>query len=643
MDAAEDQQSTMKDDLMEQCSSSASVNGGRRSRVPIYSMSKISTWKHKIQTKTTSLKTKLLNSLRFSESLRSVSSGCTTCELPTCELNARVLKAKELTTEMPNTAENIIGKVASFQFSPSLPIYDSMKATQCLEETLTCDASQLTEEPALPTPPQLSAEDHPSPFGIYYDSSSPKSPNQKHDDVLMSGDTGQINSAQLLSLVGSLLNSQGLHDSADGDLELIQRLEGSYNIVYVIRLPSATKYCLRVPAAGRPSQWTERDALLMEADAMTMRYIKRKSGLSMPDVLTFDTTCDNSIGHPYLLTTFVKGSPMYKVWDDTSHGDLEGRRQRMLKSIATEISKLRCLTWEVGMGTLDFEDPENPEPALSIEVYEGFPWEELYGVHRELKEVEKEMVSLLDYREALRDVYMEHAPKYRTDAAGSKWRKGEALLLNLMINCLPDAEKFDITATHPMIGSTQWFQLSQAFEDLQHTTMTIAPPDFNMQNIMVDDEGNVTGFIDWDGTQVVPCYRGWARYPKFLYSDWSIWFNNDYDITWDSTELERYRKDYARYMVEVMGGNGDCIFTSKSHLYESLHEAVNLRLRRQDFTDKILGIIFPRVDPILVLERLHDTECDGPQAMKPRELKVLWHRLRQLFEPLAGTDERFSF
>lgn len=642
---AEGPQSTMEVEPTSRArrSSSVSVINYQRSRIVTCSISKISTLKRKIKNKTTSLKAKLSNSLRPSNSSRSVSSGCTTCELPTCELNARVLKAKELTLAVSNTAETTIAKVDPVHASPALPIYESMQVVQCLEGFPACDASRLTHESGLSMPLQLNADGQSSSPEAHHEPPMQESSNQICDDITTWEDARQINSGQLLSLVGSLLNDQGLYDIADGELELMQRLEGSYNIIHVIRLPSATRYCLRVPAAGQLGRWTEQDALLMEADALTMRYIRKKSGLLMPDVLTFDTTCDNSIGRPYLLTTFINGSPMYKLWDDTSHTDLEDRRQKMLKSIAAEISKLRCLTWEVGMGTLDFEDPENPEPALSIEVDEGFPWEESYGCHRELKEVEKEMVSLLDYRVALRDVYMEHTPGYRTDAAGPKWRKGEELLLNLMINCLPDAEKFDITAPHPMMGSTQWFQLSQTFEDLPNTTMTIAPPDFNMQNIMVDDDCNVTGFIDWDGTQVVPCYRGWARYPKFLYSDWSIWFNNDYDTTWDSTELERYRKDYARYMIEAMQGEGDCIFTSKSHLYESLHEAVNLRLRRQDFTDKILGIIYPRVDPILMLERLHDSECNGPHAMKPRELKVLWHRLHQLFEPLVGSDERFSF
>lgn len=470
-------------------------------------------------------------------------------------------------------------------------------------------------------------------------------PDQEHrqnEDALVWGDVRHIKSDLLLSLVAEILIEERLYDRAQGDLKITDRLEGSYNSVTVIRLPSENKYCLRIPAASRPKCWTDEDADLWEADAKTMRYIKRKAGLLMPEVIKFDSKCVNQIGHPYLLTTFIEGRPIYEVWDDDSCTHLEDLRQKILKSIAGEISKLHCLTWKLGMGMLDFESEENPQPSWTIEVNEGFLWEKSCGLKRELTEEQKSLISIIDYRKTMQEVYLKHTPEWCGDPE-AKWRKGEQIFLNLMIHCLPDAEVYDVTTKQPSIGSLPWLQLSQRLETLQHTTMTIAPPDFNMQNIMVDDDGNVTGFLDWDGTQVVPCYRGWARYPKWLYRDWSLFFDNDSDLFWDSKELERYRQDYARYMEEAMDGRGDCLFTSKSHLYESLHEALRLRLRRQDFVDKVLAILYPRVDPVLFLERLQNTNSRGQQGLKRKEMVELWDRLQQLFEPVVGPDQRFSF
>lgn len=571
-------------------------------------------------------------------------SGCPTCSLATCALNARSSKNKLSSEPQKLNAEGAPQCAPQFQARLAQKESDApTPAPTGVMHTTVYDASQVAQpSPALTIAVKLNTG-QPCSEVIRCEAPAQKPTARQHDDLIIWGNVRQIKDTKLLALAARALKDQDLYHPSDGKLQIADRFEGSYNSVTVIQCATGTKYCLRIPAAGRPGRWTKEDAELMEADAMTMRYIRRKTGLLMPDVISFDSTCKNKLGHPYLLTTFIEGVPLYKLWDDDSRTDLEGFRQRTLQSIAAEISKLHSLTWDRDMGTLDFEDEENPEPWVSIEVDEGFPWEENFGVDRKLKEIQKPELSIIEYRQTMREVYMKHVPAWHATSASAKWRKGEKLLLNLLIHCLPDAEKYDILAEHPEIGSVPWLQLSQSMKYLQHTTMTIAPPDFNMQNIMVDNDGQVTGFLDWDGVQVVPCYRGWARYPKFLYRDWSLYFDNDSDLYWDGKEMEKYRQDYAQYMADVMDGQGDCQFTSKSHLYEVLHEALNLRLRRQDFVDKILAIIYPRADPVLFLERLHNTECKDQQGLKPQEMRVLWDRLQQLFQPVVGPDKRFSF
>lgn len=46
-------------------------------------------------------------------------------------------------------------------------------------------------------------------------------------------------------------------------------------------------------------------------------------------------------------------------------------------------------------------------------------------------------------------------------------------------------------------------------------------PDLNMQNIIVDNDGNLAGIVDWDGTSAVPRCLGNECYPSFLTSDWN--------------------------------------------------------------------------------------------------------------------------
>jgi hypothetical protein len=68
----------------------------------------------------------------------------------------------------------------------------------------------------------------------------------------------------------------------------------------------------------------------------------------------------------------------------------------------------------------------------------------------------------------------------------------------------------------------------------RHTAMALASeftkgpfplqhPDLNQQNIILDDNGNVKGILDWEGTKVVPfeCYDIQSR---FLFKQWwQVW------------------------------------------------------------------------------------------------------------------------
>jgi aminoglycoside phosphotransferase (APT) family kinase protein len=97
-------------------------------------------------------------------------------------------------------------------------------------------------------------------------------------------------------------------------------------------------------------------------------------------------------------------------------------------------------------------------------------------------------------------------------------------------------------------------------------TFVLSQTDFSPQNIFFDDNGNVTGFIDWDFTDTKPRYPGWARQPVWLCEDC------DSEITGGTAEgypsfprkmltpaceVQRYRKDYARYLIEACGNNSE--------------------------------------------------------------------------------------
>ncbi|KAF1943563.1 hypothetical protein EJ02DRAFT_464907 [Clathrospora elynae] len=53
-----------------------------------------------------------------------------------------------------------------------------------------------------------------------------------------------------------------------------------------------------------------------------------------------------------------------------------------------------------------------------------------------------------------------------------------------------------------------------------HETFVLRHDEFEFQNVLVDNDGNVTGIIDWDGYINVPRCIGYTSLSTFLRRDW---------------------------------------------------------------------------------------------------------------------------
>jgi hypothetical protein len=51
-------------------------------------------------------------------------------------------------------------------------------------------------------------------------------------------------------------------------------------------------------------------------------------------------------------------------------------------------------------------------------------------------------------------------------------------------------------------------------------TFVIRHPELDLQTVLTDDEGNVTGIIDWNGAVTAPRCIGFSALPHFLVHDW---------------------------------------------------------------------------------------------------------------------------
>lgn len=117
---------------------------------------------------------------------------------------------------------------------------------------------------------------------------------------------------------------------------------------------------------------------------------------------------------------------------------------------------------------------------------------------------------------------------------------------------------FDIIAAHPVFQSTPTASFA-----LRHS-------DLDLQNIFIDDDGNMAGILDWDGSLAMPRCVAHAAVPHFLELDW--YGNSTLQwpfLPWPSAH---YRNVYAAALLDA--GNPDVKFTSKSHMYQAVFSAL---------------------------------------------------------------------
>jgi hypothetical protein len=119
-------------------------------------------------------------------------------------------------------------------------------------------------------------------------------------------------------------------------------------------------------------------------------------------------------------------------------------------------------------------------------------------------------------------------------------------------------------------------------------TFTIHHNDLDLQNILVDDNGNVTGLIDFEGSWAAPRCVGAAAVPLFLRNDWFPRYTHDLRIgphlAWN---YHHYREVYAVALIEA-GNDTDSKYTLKSAIYQSALAAITEGGDANDLIEKLL-------------------------------------------------------
>ncbi|KAH7086242.1 kinase-like domain-containing protein [Paraphoma chrysanthemicola] len=157
------------------------------------------------------------------------------------------------------------------------------------------------------------------------------------------------------------------------------------------------------------------------------------------------------------------------------------------------------------------------------------------------------------------------------------------------------------------------------------STFILQHDDLDLQNILTDTEGNITGIIDWDGSLAMPRCVAAAAVPRFLRRDWFPGFfvrNLHMNLA-----LPRYRDIYAAALNDA--GNSDAKYTTKSALYQAVFSSIYEGGSIYDLSEKLVNLVMSG-KPCKAMDfliKLGDPR--GWESIKP----ILHDKLNEILEP----------
>lgn len=335
-----------------------------------------------------------------------------------------------------------------------------------------------------------------------------------------------------------------IKDPSQIDCDLVGKpLYGSSHIAFRVRFEDSVEWLLKVPGNGHHGCFNSLAARSLTSEALTMCIIKRETTVPVPAVHGFDTTMSNEIGCPYILMDFALGKPLHEGWFDrnASPARLEQFRARALQSIANAMVQLNKYQFNQG-GALHFDQngkvavTEGAKVMDSLTAFDNFAnthhgeAEDEAAVSDETFFCEKGPFT--DPAAALFFMLNRRGPHYKDSLHDQGVRRSVRLF-------------------------TEW---ARGQVDVKGPQFVLGHPDFNFQNILVEEDGNLSAIIHWDGVAAVPHSVGCLKYPMWLMRDWDLHYVNpaeeecsgDCDPENTPEELEGYRAIYAQFIETTL-------------------------------------------------------------------------------------------
>ena len=318
---------------------------------------------------------------------------------------------------------------------------------------------------------------------------------------------------------------------------------------------------------------------------------------------------ENEIGAPFILMSYLSGQLATHVWSHIDEKVVDAeyerdiRRDNILRSLATYMAKMRGLSFD-RTGFIDFRDEDCTNPHVVPEKWARFdPFsdqdsEKPYPKTWEEMPTHTTSQSFFDHLMSMKEL---------SDTADDRARR--ILLSSILPGIAPSMNHW--------VDTKEFFSLSHN--------------DLDLQNILCDDDGNVTGIVDWEAVKVRPHSMGWCSYPKWIREDLTAGRPWQFSSRrWHSpVQMAEWRAAYSKALDKAVGRTKGLTMdevdelpmnsSSASHLihclYDGLIEVSSEPNQLRHFCDIVASMLFPNT-PINMLYKNLDRYMDIGDAFK---------------------------
>jgi len=274
--------------------------------------------------------------------------------------------------------------------------------------------------------------------------------------------------------------------------------EGAFNKIYVIEC-SETNYIMRISLPVDPKQKTLSEVATLEAVALGTK-------IPVPHVIAYDASSSNAIGFEWILMQYMQGTPLEEMWDKLDWPSKTG--------LISELTK-----WMVQLFSMRF----NKLGALYVGT-DGNMLTPLNTWHCAT------VGPLVPHRFFQSDI----SP--RQDGFGPfqtsrQWLLASARQLqetsNMILECKDDSGSIDSSDED---DAQRTLELTRCLENEidkffpekdEEELFALHHDDISLNNILVNDKGELTALLDWEFSATMPLYKT-AYYPSFLVGPESV-------------------------------------------------------------------------------------------------------------------------